>query len=408
MTITKNKRLYVFLALMVIMTSVFTISAASAAGSIALSVVPSAADVAVGGEITFTIRMNADAGTDFSAFSFKIDVPEGLKYKSGSGSVTSAFRSATGIEVTNFDTEPALMISGFGEGKQVGGELDIAVFTCTAEAGGQYSVTLKEISLLDSSIHAIPSSINPASVTAGSGNQPAGPATDSSPGPDSSPAYDSGPDSSPAQSTPGSGSTASPAPVDSQAANPAAAQGNPFADVQEGAWYYSAVVYAYSNNLMNGTGTAPMLFSPGAKLTRGMAVTVLHNVAGNTNTDNLPNTFNDVDNSAWYANAVKWAVANNIVYGMGEGKFAPNSDVTRQDLAVILGHYADFARKTLPSSRAYTGFADGDNIANYAKSAVERLYSAGIISGKENNRFDPRGSATRAEFAAILQGYMNL
>lgn len=175
---------------------------------------------------------------------------------------------------------------------------------------------------------------------------------------------------------------------------------NPFTDVIEGAWYYDDVRYVYENGLM--TGTSADKFSPESALTRGMIVTILYRHAGEPDVSGLTNPFGDVAEGQWYTNAVKWAADNGIVDGYGNGRFGPDDNITRQDLAVILVRCADFAGIGLSVARAYPGFSDDADMAGYAKGAVERLFKAGVINGKTGNLFDPQGQAARAETAAML------
>ena len=194
---------------------------------------------------------------------------------------------------------------------------------------------------------------------------------------------------------------------------------NPFADVKAGDWFYNAVIFAYANGLMNGTSASPMLFSPNSPLTRGMIVTVLYRLTGEPNSEltgdnNTPHSslvapnFTDVPDGTWYTDAVLWAASVGIVDGYGNGRFGPNDNITRQDLAVILARYADYMGIQLPpnSSLHTPNFIDDADIADYAKDAVERLYKAGIINGYPDGSFKPRGQATRAEFAAMLMRFI--
>ena len=177
---------------------------------------------------------------------------------------------------------------------------------------------------------------------------------------------------------------------------------NPFSDVVKGAWYYDSVMFVYSNGLMTGTNDSPMLFSPNLPTTRGMIVTILYRLNGVPDVVDLPNPFDDVPAGAWYADAVKWAAENNIVSGYGGGKFGPMDNITREQLATILSNFANFAKMTFPVVHEYTGFADEASISDFAEDAVERLFIAGIVGGKPDNNFDPRGSATRAEVSSML------
>ncbi|MEF2243794.1 S-layer homology domain-containing protein [Paenibacillus sp. IITD108] len=175
---------------------------------------------------------------------------------------------------------------------------------------------------------------------------------------------------------------------------------NPFADVKSEDWFYSAVTYAYGNGLMKGTEADK--FSPESGLTRGMVVTVLYRFAGEPNASSLSNPFNDVVNGKYYTDAVKWAAANGIVSGLGNGRFAPDDYVTREQMALMLLNYELYSGKIPHDIVMDREFADWNNISDWAKSAVNRLTIQGIISGKLKNLFDPKGNATRAEFATVL------
>jgi hypothetical protein len=165
-------------------------------------------------------------------------------------------------------------------------------------------------------------------------------------------------------------------------------------------------MFVYGRGLMNGTSTAPMLFSPDMPTTRGMIVTILYRVAGIPDVANLPNLFDDVDESEWYCDAIKWAAANSIVSGYGGGKYGPDDNITREQLATILNKYAKFAKQDLPEKRDYPKFNDDADIASYAKDAVECLFKAEIVNGKPGNLFDPQGEATRAEVATMLKKFL--
>jgi hypothetical protein len=179
--------------------------------------------------------------------------------------------------------------------------------------------------------------------------------------------------------------------------------GDPFADVTAGDWFYGDVAYVYANALMGGTGER--LFSPRLPMTRGMFVTVLYRLSGEPAV-RMNAAFGDNEDTAYYYAAVNWAAQYGVVSGVGENLFAPGANITRQDMAVILARYADFAGIQLPDTQTYGGFLDEADVADYAKASVTRLYRAGIIGGKSGNLLDPRGSATRAECAAILHRYV--
>ncbi|MCL2815528.1 MAG: S-layer homology domain-containing protein, partial [Oscillospiraceae bacterium] len=181
---------------------------------------------------------------------------------------------------------------------------------------------------------------------------------------------------------------------------------NPFDDVKESDWFYDDVMYVYSHGLMNGTGIDPMIFSPDISLTRGMVVTVLYRLAGSPDVNDLTNPFDDVAADMWYTDAIKWAAENDIVKGYGNGKFGPNDNITRQDLAAVIYRYEQFSDNIPRDVLTDRKFSDWTDINDYAKNAVNVLTMQGIINGKPGNIFDPAGNATRAEFSAILHRFL--
>jgi hypothetical protein len=179
----------------------------------------------------------------------------------------------------------------------------------------------------------------------------------------------------------------------------------PFIDVQTSNSYYGDVAYVYSRNIMGGVSTNA--FGPNVPMSRAMLVTVMGRLAGaNISGYTGAVSFGDVSVGQYYAPYVAWAQANAITGGVGNNIFAPNAPISRQDLAVILMNYVRYTGKPLSIKQTYSGFADSAEIAGYARASVEAIYKAGIIGGKPGNVFDPKGSATRAEVAAILRRYI--
>jgi hypothetical protein len=186
--------------------------------------------------------------------------------------------------------------------------------------------------------------------------------------------------------------------------------------VADDAWYAADVLWAYANGLFR--GTEDNVFSPDLTVTRGMLVTVLGRMYGDEAgayaqvvveaeaAADATTGFDDVAPGKYYTPYVAWAQESGIVAGVGGNRFSPDAEITRQDLAVIITRYADFAKKQFPVTLQYAAFADEAEIAGYAQSAVQTLYCGGIVNGKPDNRFDPRGSTTRAEVAAILHRFI--
>ena len=170
-----------------------------------------------------------------------------------------------------------------------------------------------------------------------------------------------------------------------------------FTDVPSGHWASGAVAFATAHELFQGTGETT--FSPAMPMTRGMLVTVLHRMEG-APTGGTAN-FDDVAADAWYADAVAWAAGNGIVNGTGSG-FEPEADITRETLAVILYRYA----KGQAGADKIGSFSDAGAVSEWAKEAMNWAVSQGLITGKDGNRLDPAGTATRAEVATILMRYL--
>jgi hypothetical protein len=178
---------------------------------------------------------------------------------------------------------------------------------------------------------------------------------------------------------------------------------NPFADVSAGDWFYHNVAHAHTNGLFSGTSADS--FSPQAPMTRGMLVTVLGRMANADVSSYKAPGFSDVSADKYYAPYVAWAQENGIASGVGENRFAPENTISRQDLAVLLKRYAEFAGLASFALNQAVTFADADRVATYAKEAAAAMQRAGVISGKPGNLFDPLGNATRAETAAMLHRF---
>ena len=174
--------------------------------------------------------------------------------------------------------------------------------------------------------------------------------------------------------------------------------GFPFTDVASGAWYYDAVSYVYANGLMDGTSATT--FEPNANMTRAMLVTILWRMEGEPVVNYLM-PFTDVDGGAWYAEAVRWASSEGIVEGVSDTSFAPNAEITREQLAAILWRYAGE-----PATAAnLAGYADGASVSAYAVDAMRWCVEHGIITGTTAATLEPQGTATRAQAAAMLMRF---
>ncbi len=176
-----------------------------------------------------------------------------------------------------------------------------------------------------------------------------------------------------------------------------------FDDVKADDWFYDEVFYVKSENLMNGISDTS--FAPNDSTTRGMIVTVLWHLSGNPEVGGVIE-FSDVNQDAYYADAVLWAVKNNIVLGYGDGKFGPDDYITREQLATILYRYSD--DKLYDESNVDLGsFTDADKISDYAADAFKWAIAQGVIGGMDDATLAPQGNATRAQLAVILYRIIN-
>ncbi len=178
---------------------------------------------------------------------------------------------------------------------------------------------------------------------------------------------------------------------------------NPFSDVAETDTFYDAIKFVYENGYMNGMSTDT--FAPDEGLTRGMLVTVLYRAAGAPVMDEA-NPFVDVANDAWYYNAVVWAKSIGLINGITETEFAPDDELTREQLVTIFYRYAAFLGYDLSIGEdtnilSYEDFAD---IAEYAIPAMQWACGARLIDGADGNML-PKDNATRALVAMVLYGF---
>lgn len=184
------------------------------------------------------------------------------------------------------------------------------------------------------------------------------------------------------------------------------AEAKTFSDVPQSHWAYSVIDEASDDGIMN--GKAAGVFAPNATLTRAEYATMLYNLAPESDVMKLAhgstadNGLYDVDGNAWYADTVSWAVARGV-FKNNDGSFSPNRTITREEMAVatyeFLHKYCD-GKFVLDS--IYKGFTDDVAFSSSAnRDKVYILVNNGIIAGKSDGSFDPQGSLTRAEAAAM-------
>ncbi len=177
-----------------------------------------------------------------------------------------------------------------------------------------------------------------------------------------------------------------------------------FEDVKQDDWFASSVAWASSHEIMNGTDKG---FEPNAKTSRGMIAQLLFNLDGAEATGGAA-AFNDVSAGDWFADAVAWLSESGIAKGRGDS-FGVNDSVSREDLAVILYNYAQFKGYDVSAQGDVSAFGDADGVSDYAKDALSWAVGAGLINGTTDASggliLDAKGSATRAQVAAIMQRF---
>ncbi len=178
-----------------------------------------------------------------------------------------------------------------------------------------------------------------------------------------------------------------------------------YTDVDTSEWYHESLDYVIEQGLFE--GISDQLFAPSSSMTRAMFATVLmrYEKAAGKEVDGYTNSFSDVASGSWYEKGVAWASGTGVVNGVGEGKFAPNANITREQLAVMMYRYADYLKLDTSAKASTLSFTDSADISDYAADALAWAYEKGIMTGKTGNRLDPKGYATRAEVAKVISSF---
>ena len=165
-----------------------------------------------------------------------------------------------------------------------------------------------------------------------------------------------------------------------------------FADVSTSAYYYDAVKWAVENGVTDGLSATT--FGPYESYTRAQIVTFLWRAAGSPEPETV-SSFSDVPASAYYAKAVAWAVENGITNGMTATEFAPDATCTR-------GQSVTFLHRALKGTASgSTNFTDVKSDAFYAD-AINWAVANNVTNGTSNTTFSPNADCTRAEIVTFL------
>ena len=180
---------------------------------------------------------------------------------------------------------------------------------------------------------------------------------------------------------------------------------NPFADVNAGDWFYRDVLFSYEKGLMSGMDAAA--FAPYANTTRAQIAVIFYRMEGSPAVEG-ENSFTDVvrgSGTAWFYDAVTWAQQNGIMGGYDNSSFAPNDPITREQLAAIFYRYAQYkGYDTTQGGMAIREFDDYESISDYAMGAMAWAVNTGLVKG-DSNLLYPKGTATRAELAALFHRF---
>ena len=175
---------------------------------------------------------------------------------------------------------------------------------------------------------------------------------------------------------------------------------DPFTDIDPEAWYYDEVSGAVEAGLFN--GMSDTYFGVSDSITRAQFVTAIARLCGETQPTNANDHFTDVPADQWYYSYVCWAYEKGLVNGISETEFAPEKPITRQEMCKMMGTAIEYLKSAELSAENAKTFADLDQIADWAKTWVDKCSANGIFNGDQNNFFHPEDNANRAEAAAVF------
>lgn len=185
-----------------------------------------------------------------------------------------------------------------------------------------------------------------------------------------------------------------------------------FEDVSKNEWYYDAIQYVCANNIFS--GASETTFEPDAIMTRAMIAKVLYNHAKENNLiksfDFGENNFEDVPESEWYSEAVKWAVSNKVTNGTSNTNYSPDENLTREQLVTLLYRYAKSIEMdvSVGENTNILSYDDAFNISEYAIESFQWACGSGVITGKTESTLAPQELVTRAEVAMMIMRFNNI
>lgn len=175
-----------------------------------------------------------------------------------------------------------------------------------------------------------------------------------------------------------------------------------FVDVDPDEWYHPYVDYVVENDLM--VGMDDTHFAPNVNMTRAQMVMVLYRLAGSPQVA-VNSPFVDVAQDAWYAEAVAWACEQGITEGVSSTHFAPNAFMTREQMVTFFARFAMSQGIEVSCKGDLADFTDAGMVSGYAVSFMTWAYEVGLIRGMGDHTIVPQGNSSRAQVATILKCY---
>ncbi len=166
-------------------------------------------------------------------------------------------------------------------------------------------------------------------------------------------------------------------------------------------WAHAGIDYCVENGLMK--GVSETVFTPTGSVTRAQLVTILYRLAGEPAVE-FTGAFTDVAEGLWYSDAIEWAAANGVVNGVGEGRFNPDGEITREQIAAILYRYSGSPK----AEGSLSAFPDAASVSDYAVDAMIWATGKGLINGigqGDVTILSPKTNASRAQIASIIMRY---
>ena len=175
-----------------------------------------------------------------------------------------------------------------------------------------------------------------------------------------------------------------------------------FLDIDQAAWAKDDILALRASGILSGDGNGYVF--PNRDITREEFVTMIVKALGFETSKEV--AFADVAQDAWYANNIASALKKGVISGISETEFGVGMPITRQDMAVIIFRCAEVEYSE--GDFSVLPFGDADEIDEYAKIAVAYLNECGIINGMDDNNFEPKKTATRAQAAVVINKFLSL